>query len=189
MYIKKKIIYNNYYIVDENGKRLVRRQASEFFEQHREEFFNKKAEFYNKYLNQVNKSFLEENGVDENIIKKATETLDYYWDNVYKNVKNLDLTLMGQLYLAYNHIDADRCFDIPLVEQWMLRYRRPEYVEEDYEVEQWNKINQNEISWLHQLWNFIDCLYFYINTVKIADREAKDKLNKKILDYYNNVLR
>lgn len=189
MYIKNKIIYNNYYVVDENGKRLVRRMASEFFEQNRNEFFKKKAEFYKKYITQVNRAFMEEAGVEKDIVEKATYILSKYWENVKKNVITLDLSKMGELYLAYNHIDTDRCFDIPLVEQWMLRYRHPDNVEEAYEVENWNKANGYELSFLHQLWDYIDCLYFYINRVKIAEREEKDRLNKKLLDYWNNVVR
>ena len=41
--MKNKIVYNKYYVVDENGKRLVRREATKFFEEHREELFNEKA--------------------------------------------------------------------------------------------------------------------------------------------------
>lgn len=188
MYIKNKIIYSNYYVTDENGKRLVRRKATEFFEQNREEFFNKKAEFYNKYLNQVDRKYLEEAGVDNEIIEKTCFALNYYKTHIDENVKSFDLKDMGKLYLAYNNINPDRCFNIPLVEQWMLRYRIPENVEEDYEVEQWELVNNNELSWLKHWWNLIDCTYFYINAVKVADREAKDKLNKKILDFYNNIV-
>ena len=74
MYIKNKIIYNNYYVVDENGKRLVRRMASEFFEQNRDEFFKKKAEFYKKYITQVNRAFMEEAGVEKDIVENKEIT-------------------------------------------------------------------------------------------------------------------
>lgn len=189
LYIKNKLMYNPYYVIDENGKRLVRRQASAFFEANREEFFNKKAEFYNKYISQVNRGFLESAGVEKDIVDKAMDVLNYYYDRVNKNVPVEILGNMGAYYLAYNGIQSDRCFDIPLVEQYMLRYRKPENVEVAYVEEKWPLFDGYVLSWLHPLWNFINSLYFYVNRVGIAEREEKEKLNKKILNYWNEVVK
>ena len=187
MYIKNKIIYNNYYVVDENGKRLVRREASQFFEENRDEFFEKKAKFYDKFINQIDKSFLEKAGVENDIIEKIMNSLNQYWDKVREHVDEKIVNNIGQYYLAYNAVQHNRCFDIPLVEQWMLRYRRPENVEECYQDEQWPLFDGYQLSWLQLLWNYINCIYFYVNRVKIAEREEKEKLEKKLKDFWNNI--
>lgn len=188
LYVKNKIVYNNYYVVDENGKRLVRREATKFFEEHREELFNEKAKFYNKYINQVDRSFLEKSGVEKDLIGKIMYTLNVHRKNVEEHVGDLGND-MGKYYLAYNAIQGDRCFDIPLHEQWMLRYRRPENVEECYSNENWPLFDGYKLSWLQLLWNYVNCIYFYVNRVNIADREEKEKMQKKLLDFWNNIMR
>ena len=187
MYIKNKLIYSNYYVVDENGKRLVRREATRFFEENRDEFFEKKSEFYTKYITQVNRPFLEKSGVESEIIDEVMDALNQYWDKVKKYVDEDIVNNVGKYYLAFNAVQSDRCFDIPLVEQWMLRYRRPENVEECYENEKWPLFDGYKLSWLQLLWNYVNCVYFYVNRVKLADREEKDRLISKLRDFWNNI--
>lgn len=46
LYIKNKLVFEPYYIINEDGTRLVRRRASEFFNQNYKEIFEKKVDFY-----------------------------------------------------------------------------------------------------------------------------------------------
>ena len=190
MYIKNKIFYNNYYVVDEEtGKRMVRREASEFFEKNHQEIFEKKAEFYDKYVRQVNKGFMEQSGIDSELVNKLSYSLEVMNErvkSVYEDQLDYDYN-MGKMYLAYNAVQSDRCFDIPLCEQWMLRYRRPDYIQEDYERENWPLVDGYKMSYLRDLWNLVNMIYSYIGVVHLQDRENEDRLRKKLISFYSNL--
>lgn len=55
LYIKNKILFSPYYVF-ENGKRLVRRQASEFFNENYKEVFQKKVSFYEELFKKLSTS-------------------------------------------------------------------------------------------------------------------------------------
>lgn len=56
IYIKNKLLFTPYYIVDNNGKRLVRRQCTDFLKNHLKEIFDKKLDYYEKIFEDARKS-------------------------------------------------------------------------------------------------------------------------------------
>lgn len=190
IYIKNKILFNNYYIVDEKGNRMVRREASAFFDKYGAEIFNEKAKFYQKYVCETNENWLRQNGVTEGVIEYFSEGLNKYKNIVkyYYGDSLLCDNLMGKMYMAYNNIKPSECYDQPLYIQWMMRYKRKE--ENDRLIYN-NELKPNYSSALYNLkkyWQIIDALNTYVGITKIADREKEEKLTKKILDYFKKVI-
>ena len=187
LYVKRKLLFDNYYVI-QDGNRLVRRKPTLMFERFYPEIFDEKSKYYDKRVNQMCASFLEQSGVENETVKMFSEALDFYW-SVANDRCLFDLRRdAGRIYLAYGHIDLDRCYDIPMALQWFNRYRVPEEVEKQCKDENWQLVD-NSVYFAQTLFDVIDCGYKYVNLVKLSDRDGREKLKKRILDFYNNVLR
>lgn len=192
VYIKNKILFDNYYIYDEKtGNRMVRREASAFFNKYGEEIFEEKAKFYHKYVVETNEDWLKKNDVSDTVIEFFSEYLNKYRDAVeyYYGDSLLNDNMMGKMYMAYNNIKQSECFDQPLYLQWMMRYKRKE--ENDKLIEDNDlKIYSNIAFYnLRRYWQVVDQLNTYVGVSKIKDRTEQEKITKRIMDYFNNVLR
>ena len=115
-------MFDNYYVIDEKGNRMVRREASAFFDKYGAEIFEEKSKFYQKYVYGTNEGWLRENNVEENVISMFTDELarqesivEYY----YGDSLRCD-NLMGKMYMAYNNIKPSESYDQPLYMQWMI---------------------------------------------------------------------
>ena len=189
VYIKNKILFDNYYVYNSDGTRLVRREASQFFEKYGEEIFEEKSKFYQKYVNETTKDFLIQNGCSDvaNTIGDILDNIRSKVEDVYGSSLKVD-NMMGKMYMAYHNIKLSESFYQPLYNQWMMRYRRKEVNESEIEEKQLKIYSSPEIMLLRRFWTIVDMVNSYVGFSKIDDREKKDRLNKKILDYFNNVL-
>lgn len=188
VYIKNKILFDNYYVIDEKGNRMVRREASQFFDKYGAEIFEEKSKFYQKYVLETNSEWLRKNGVEENVISLFDDVLarqarvveSYYGDSLLVD------NLMGKMYMAYNNIKPSESYDQPLYMQWMMRYKRKE--DNDKLIEDNDlRLYSNAAIWnLRKYWNIVDKMNTFVGISKIQDREEKDKLSKRILDFFNN---
>lgn len=189
VYIKNKILFDNYYVFDAlTGKRLVKRNASQFFEKYGREIFEEKAKFYHKYVCETNTDWLLSNGVDHDIACTFGDCLDklksivdsYYDDSLYGN------NMMGKMYMAYQNIKVSECYDQDLYDQWMMRYHRPE--ENAYRVKDLSLYSSVGLFYLHRYWNAVDMLNSYVGVTHLDEREAEERLSKRILDFFKKVL-
>lgn len=194
LYIKNKIVFDNYYIIDNRGKRMVRRKASAFFERYKEEMFNEKAKFYNEiFTSSISKDWFIKRGVPQDMatrfevsIRDIKSRFDYYAGfNVSES------GMYGKLYLAYFGVKAESCKcsedDNDLITQWMCRYRKPELNEQLMR-------GKENLPW--SLWRSLQDYFSlvlgcntYCNLLNLEKRSDDEKLKKKILDYYNNVVK
>lgn len=53
VYIKNKLFFTPYYIVDDSGRRLVRREVTDFFRSNYEAIYKKKADYYERLIAQT----------------------------------------------------------------------------------------------------------------------------------------
>lgn len=187
VYIKNKLVFDPYYIEDEDGNRLCRRQSSEFFEKYRELIFEKKAKYCAQRITQVDRGFLDRSGIEESIAVKLTYAIDYYKKAIVENFGSEAMVDIGKYYLAYYGVQIDHRYNIPLVEQWMLRYRHPDDVDAAYAVEQWPEADNYKLSYFDCLWNIINTAYTYIDCVNADERLEKERLTRVIQDYFNNI--
>lgn len=195
MYIKNKLVFDVYYVVDEKGDRLVRRKASEFFEKNKEELFKEKSKFYTKYFAESTTSdFYKVRGVSEELSGQFERTIQYLSRNICDYLGFADISelytdnVIGQLYLAYAGVRFDRCYDdVDLCNQWMRRYR----------TEEWNRHDCRGKDLVDPMFlrMFNDYVYFlngcntYVGLSKLKDREDETRMINKLRDYFNNVLR
>lgn len=191
VYIKNKIVFDNYYVVDSQGNRLVKRKASQFFEKYKNELFQEKSKFYEKtFSSSLDYNFFKARGIDEKKAKDFADSISYYKDRL-NSVFGFDVFrsgVFGQYYMCYFGVDQKHCkvinsFD-DAVNQWMRRYRENvEEVKEDEVVdyECWKAV-QDVCSMI------LGCMTFCNLNVQLQN-EKTDRLNKKITDYFNNVLK
>lgn len=183
LYIRNKILFDNYYIFDESGKRLCRRHSSAFFERYKKEIFEQKIDFYKNYLGQMNTSYLVKSGVDASVAKTCGDTI-----NELRSALPFVIDYEARFYLAYNAIDYKACYDIDLYDQWLNRYRKPEHVEKRAKRKMWSLIDSSLWSSYRRLWQYIGLCYTLCGSVNLPDREKQDRLIKKIQDFFNNVI-
>ena len=185
LYIRNKILFDNYYIVGDDGKRFCRRRSSAFFEKYKHEIYEQKIDFYKNYLGQMNTGYLIKSGVDSEVAEQCGVMLDFF-----RNTLSVayDLETEARLYLAYNGVDYQACYDIDLADQWLNRYRKPEHVAKRAVRKMWKHINEH--MWLdyQALWKYIGFCYTLCGSVNLPDREKQDRLIKKIQDFFNNVI-
>lgn len=204
LYIKNKLVYDNYYmyepqynslgepLLDEEGnprmKRLCRRKASAFFERYRREIFVEKAKFYQTYITGTTAAYLKQCGVKEELADKMQASIDYLKERVYRYFSEEDLqtdNMLGAMYLAYHRCRYDQCFDMDLCEQWMRRYRTPEIARMmSRGCELYPHI---VLEALENYWLAIDYANSYVGICRQSERDADDRLSAQILDYFNNV--
>ena len=188
VYIKNKLVFDPYYIEDEEtGERLCRRQASAFFEKYREFIFAKKAKFAADRLVQVDRAFLERSGIEPEVANKLNFSINYYKDQIVSLFGPEAMANIGQYYLAYFGVQIDHRYNIPLVEQWMLRYRHPDDVASAYAVEQWPEADSYKLSYFDCFWNIINTAYTYIDCVHADEKIERERLLAKIQDFFNNI--
>lgn len=193
IYIKNKIVFDNYYVLDSNGKRLVKRKASAFFEKYKEEMFNEKAKFYDQVLSaSVSKDWFVKRGVEEELAKKFADSIQYY-KNRLDYFAGFDVSgsgMLGKCYLAYFGVKYENCkcyYDNnDLVTQWMCRYREPQ-------INEMLMRGKERIVWscwksLQDYCSLVLGCNTYCNLLKQKERENDEMLSKKILDYFNNVI-
>lgn len=120
LYLRNKIIFDTYYIFRPDGTRLVRRRANEFFDNHVEEIYNKKKEFY------------------VNLLKQAMDSNFWVSRDLPRGMKPTDYPLCIQfdidewfsgsvdkavdMYLSTYGVPKDRLFKVSPALQWYLRY-------------------------------------------------------------------
>lgn len=119
VYIKNKLVFDNYYVIDEvSGKRLVRRQANEFFRKNAEEIFKRKSEFYEDVFKKLSSpGYLEGRGVAADNAEYVSNVLASFLDAYELGYKQL-----ADSYLAWFGVDYQFSFDVVPYTQWLGRY-------------------------------------------------------------------
>lgn len=193
MYIKNKIVFDNYYVIDEKGNRLVKRKASAFFEKYRKEMFNEKAKFYDQiFSSSISEDWFIKRGVDKELANRFANSIRYYKDRL-DYFAGFDVSgsgMLGKCYLAYFGVKYENCKcyyeEDDLVTQWMCRYRKPE-------INDMLMRGKETIVWscwrsLQDYCSLVLGCNTYCNLLKQKERENDERLSKKILDYFNNVI-
>lgn len=113
VYLKNKLIFDNYYIIDSTGKRLCRRRGNEFFDRYKKQIFDAKCKM---------------------ITDKIYKWLDNPFSLIYENRRIGSGDMFNRIgesperlaayYLAYGGVPNSYAFALPsMVEFWAQRYR------------------------------------------------------------------
>ena len=180
LYIRNKILFDNYYTFDETGKRLCRRHSSAFFEKYKRDIFEQKINFYADYICSMTPEYLIKSGVSPEMVDVCKHGLKTLRPPVL-----IDVEEEAKMYLAYYGVNECACYDIPYYDQWLNRYRKPEDVKRRALRKMWSTVNLVDFQ---RYWEFIGLCYTLCGSVGLADREKQDRLIKKIHDFFNNVI-
>lgn len=118
IYIRNKLVFDYYSVVDDHGERLCRRQANKFFRDNYEAIFEHKVSFYSSTFEKfLSSGYLVGRGVD-------ADNADYVSFQVRNFLDSYSFTLddLARSYLAWYGVDRDYCFDVPPANQWLGRY-------------------------------------------------------------------
>lgn len=118
VYIRNKLVFDNYYVVGDDGKRLVRRQANQFFRENAQEIFERKSEFYAQtFKNLLSYGYLVGRGVDADNADYVSSALQLFLKDYH-----FDLDKLSKCYLAWYGVDYQFCYDVDPHNQWLGRY-------------------------------------------------------------------
>ena len=120
LYFKNKLFFEPDYMLDECGKRVVRRKASSFFRENFAEIFDRKVNFYSQLLdNCVRYDFW----MSRECTREQSFTLS---NTVSKLLGEFDDSVtfdsLAADYLAFYAVDYDNCYDVSRPLKWFARY-------------------------------------------------------------------
>lgn len=120
VYLKNKLIFSNYYVVDSMGQRFCRRIASKFFDDNYKQIFAEKKRLVSEKLRQ----WLAQNPKVE-IGNKILSCQEFF--------KQLNVTPdnLSAQYIAYYGVSPEFCYVMPLDRFWYERYQ---YVTDGVEI-------------------------------------------------------
>lgn len=116
LYFRNKLVFDNYYVFDELGKRLCRRKASAFFEKNVELIFRQKVKFVKRLMD----SFT-------SVDFWSTRGMSVYSDKLVARAKSVldvvpSLTL-AKYYCAYYGVPYRHCYKANLKDVYLNRYK------------------------------------------------------------------
>lgn len=112
-YLKNKLIFDPVYVY-ENGKRLVRRKAKDFFYAHYKEIFEKRKDFYKSAFERIlDYDYLRQNQIPALDAK-------YLLSEINRAALNADQ--LASFYLAYYGLSFGQVVTNRPADQWFLRY-------------------------------------------------------------------
>lgn len=112
VYLKNKLVYNNYYVFDAGGKRLCRRVASEFFERYAPLIYVRKLKCIESVVNEWFDGKYYDRYSDSERALVTSFLLSY----------NPDVHTVSGDYLAFGGCNPKRCFDVDRMRFWYSRY-------------------------------------------------------------------
>lgn len=169
VYIRNKLVFDNVYQFDDNGNRLVRRQANKFFRDNAEEIFDHKAEFYAQtFKNLLSSGYLEGRGVDADNAEYVSYAVSRFLDQY-----NLSVDDFARCYLAWYGVEKSYCFDVPPYNQWFGRYVLDEHIHFD-------GCKRVDAVFLDDLEFVVNCCMFGLGLIPA---ESINKLSDKIKDF------
>lgn len=114
VYLRNKLIFDNYYIVDADGNRLCRRSANAFLEKYKNEIFDSKVEFISRKVEQWRKMRFNKS-VDRALLSR----ISCYSARLIA----LSSSELARFFVAYGGVNPSWCYDIDPVDFWLARYQ------------------------------------------------------------------
>lgn len=118
LYVRNKLYFDPHYIVDSDGKRLVRRDASAFFLENFEHIFEMKVDYYAGLLERCFK-------VDFWQARNCSDEQSKYFSdqfNIRREEMQLSARELAENYVAWFSVWPLSAYDVKPVLQWMSRY-------------------------------------------------------------------
>lgn len=205
LYIRNKLYFNPDYQLTSDGRRLVRRECSEFFVSHYKEIFSRKVDFYEDMLKRISvPDFWSKRGITD--FSKS----QFFARSIRERVASSGYSCreLSEQFVAWFGVWPAECYDVPAVDQWFSRYTdywlyvdddgvvQARLVEDpstgqetwlscgnDYDFRNCSRKSEDFINLVNSFWHFVfDTLCYTNNWIRYHDDVAD------IQDYYRKYL-
>lgn len=150
-YLREKILFHPRYIVDEKGRRLVRKECNEFFFDHYCKLFDFKREAFALELQDFFRL------ADKSSVESEFRML------LENPLNGLSFDMLSGLYNAFFGVAYKQCYDLPHHVQWARRYDF-----EHFDVTNVDLISYDDWRNIQDFFN----VYFYITSKLALSRAA-----------------
>lgn len=174
VYLYKKLVFDNYYIIDADGKRLCRVKANQFFKEHYREIYAKKVDALIVKIDEFK-------ALDKN--RLVAHCSDYV--AIDERIGTLPLRSLAQDYLSFGGVAWHSCRDIDRADFWLAKYRafdHGDYVEE-VDMSQSPCIPYEYWEDLHRWFN---TNYYIQNTLDLPLEKLRVEQRRR-LDFYRDL--
>lgn len=182
VYLKNKLIYNNYYVYDKDGKRLCCRKANDFFKRNYKAIFEKKVDFYEEVFKKYRAS---ESLVSKYFSEPVLAPLRAQSYNALSVFGSETPRYLAASYLACGHVNKAMCYNMPLADLWFSRYlcERDSLGVYDLDFEDHGLLDAD---WLRSLDFYVDMMQFICNEerLKLDSIELKNARRLEFVKQY-----
>lgn len=116
IYLRNKLLFTPYYIVDESGRRLVRRKCTDFMRKHLDEIFEKKCAYYQRLFEHVQQeSFFLRRFVPQGLSSRlASANRDL--------CAGISPRTLAEHYLTHYGLPYAKCYNAEPANLWAARF-------------------------------------------------------------------
>ena len=169
LYFRRKILFNPYYIFDENGNRLVRQEASDFLRDNFREIFNQKVYFYADTFKTVSTDeFLDSHNVPESARELIKSCI-------------VPFSVLATYYVAFFGVNNVDIIHSNPATFWLSRYEK----DCSYIVSESNYFYGFEPEHLQALCFMFLSAFSYNSMDRLASKAYEKTLNY-LMDFHNN---
>lgn len=189
IYIRNKILFDPYYIVDELGNRLVRRKATEFFNAHYEEIFDKKCDCMEKLFTKMmdvnwwrnNCNVLSSSPDDPLGLNAPNLAWSSYMRFLDKN--SFDARSLARKYVSTFGLSPDNVCHVPAAKQWFSRYCEDNILAGAPRACVSDEAYETQIMFNKELELILGATRYFSDLAKKSD----EQFNNKIQDYWKSM--
>lgn len=201
LYIRNKLFFDVSYIIDSSGKRVVRRDASHWFDKYYQEIFQRKVDFYDELVQQcMTTDFWMQRLQGANACKLPEDKAQFFASAVRNKVDSFGISTreLSERFVAWFGVPRALCYDMPAVDMWYSRYKDYWYyvdeygelkhddglsVGNDYSLDQYALKSDEFLLHTNMFWYFVFDSLQFVNGWKRYHEDVED-----IQDYYRTYL-
>lgn len=179
LYFKNKILFSPYYIVDENGKRLVRRSAKKFFTDNLDEIFDLKKKSLSEKIDQMKSlEFWRSVGATSDELRLLEKNIWF---------RCTDTDELSADYLAFYGVPYCFCYNINRSLQWFTRY---DDIDDPYVVidDSVPLISRQYYDYIHYVFDSMFKLYNKYEQIKQDELTVNAREISRIDDFWRSMV-
>lgn len=187
LYIKKKLLFDNYYMEDDNGNRLCRRYASNFFMKNKNLIFKLKVKYYENFFNETSSPIFWQQtnpNLDSQYIVDCLSDIKKEYADLETDLNNTQRSLAHD-YLCYFGRSFRDCWVGSDLEEWACRYYPPFEIYDKYrENNVYCRIdskNRKKLSWIRYVFVQTYCTFIFKLLSWTPPRDTTEEDKKKYI--------
>lgn len=181
IYIRNKILFDPYYIVDEQGNRLVRRTATKFFIDNYQEIFDKKVDIMEQqFVKMMDWQFWYKQTKTHNDEEYNNKVADICWRAYVSFMDDYGFTPreLASKYISRFGCDPDTLYNVPDSFQWVARYIEDNVLAGYPHIKDYD----SHIEWNRRLELILSATRFFSDVEELS----KQQFDHKIQDFWKS---